>query len=269
MRGFWKNLSLREFWQASYLGLFAILFACIFTIYGCENGVFNRKTCTHWLQDFSLNLLAEIIGILLVLILVNRSLKINKEREKQRFRQIALRSLKLVLQKQFYLLFYLFKSSIDSPPKKKYLDISDLFDENYFDLIGNLDLLTTAPVADINGKSRDWLDYLSTEFSHLKISFHKVLDRYSFCLDSEVVDVLERLADAALISFIEVLSEAKQDKQINFQGDLLSECRDYLVEYSQLFLKLIDIYNQSALPEDRLKIDGQKWDNLWGTFSTK
>lgn len=60
MRGFWKNLSLREFWQASYLGLFAILFACIFTIYGCENGVFNRKTCTHWLQDFSLNLLSQL-----------------------------------------------------------------------------------------------------------------------------------------------------------------------------------------------------------------
>jgi hypothetical protein len=263
MRKFWQKLLFKDFWQTSYLGLFAILLGCIFCNYGCIAKIFDQNICHQWLQDFSLNLLAEVIGIFLVLILVNRSLAINQEQEKQRFRRIAFRSFKIILQKQFYLFFNLLKASTKSKPHKKYVTIADLFDEVYFDLVGNLDLLTTAPVSDINGKSRDWLDYLLTEFCNLKVALYKVLDRYSFCLDSEVVDVVERLADAGLISFISILAEAKRDNQIEFRGDLLSECRDYLIEYSQLFMQLVHIYNQSALPPDRLEIDSQKWEDLW------
>ncbi|PSB01902.1 hypothetical protein [Merismopedia glauca] len=263
MRKLWQNLLFKDFWQASYLGLFIILFVCIFCNYGCITQVLNQNICHQWLQDFSLNLLAEVIGIFLVLILVNRSLAINQEQEKQKFRRIAFRSFKIILQKQFYLFFHLLKASSHSKPHKKYLTIYDLFDENYFDLVGNLDLLTTAPVRDINGQPRDWLDYLLTEFANLKVALYKVLDRYSFCLDSEVVDVVEQLADAGLITFISVLGEAKRDNQIEFRGDLLSECRDYLIEYSQLFIQLVDIYNQSALPQDRVEINSQKWQDLW------
>lgn len=263
MRELLNRKSVREFFKTSYFPLALLLLICFFISYGCLTNCLDKYICNDWLKDFSLNLLAELIGILLFLILVNRTISINEDKEKKRFREIAFRHFKLTLNRQLNLLFYMLKASVEVKPENPYEKIEDLFDDTYFNEVGFLDLLKTAPVLTSNGEEMDWLDYLYSEFSSLKSALYKVVDRYSFYLDSEIVDLLEEVADAGFISFITVIREAKQCNNVELQGDLLSECKTLLMEYTSLFLKLVELYNQSVASKSEIKIDSSKWSELW------
>jgi len=265
MREFFKKVSLKEFFQTSYFPLVLILLLCVIIFYGCIVNPLGETVCNDWLKDLSLNLVAELIGILLVLILVNRSIELNQAKERKRFRKIAFRQFKLVLHKHIHLLFNMFKASSEAKPEINYEKIEDLFKDTYFKEVGFLDLLKPAPVLNHKGEEMDWLDYLFSEFASLRAALYKVVDRYSFYLDSEVVDLLEEVADAGFISFITVIREAKECNDVELRGDLLSECQPLLMEYTSLFIRLVELYNQSVASESQMiKIDSSKWNELWG-----
>ena len=256
-------MGFKNIWRKYYFTLFSLLIGLIYLLFSCSNNLFNQSVCQSWLKDLSLNLVAELIGILMVLFLVNRSLEIQQEQEKSRFRKIACRQLKLVLNKQFYLLFNIFKAAIENKPEKNYQTIEDLFDNLYFEEVGFLDLLKTAPVLSSNGEEIDWLDYLFNELSSISSVVNKIVDRYCFYLDAEVVDLLEEFADADFISFVTVLREAKQCNQSYLRGDLLSECQPLLREYTILFVRVLNFYNHSVEERYKINIDANKWHQLW------
>ncbi len=263
MWDFIKHISLKEFAKTYYFSLSVLLFICIAICYGCEVNYLNQSICNAWARDLFLNLIAEIIGILLVLFFVNRSVTINQQQEKSRFRQIAFRQLKMVLTRHVYLLFYMLKASVEVKPNKTYENLSDLFDDTYFNELGNLDLFKVAPVLTPRGNTMNWLDYIYSEFSSLKSAISKVMDRYSFSLDSEEVDLLEEFNDTAFIYFISVLREAKELNNFEVRGDLLSECEHLLREYTTFFLRIVDLYNHSLPSKSQIKIDSSKWNELW------
>ena len=148
----------------SYILLFLILFLSIFSSYSCINGLWiDQKMCGVWLEELSINLIAEVTGILLVLFSVNKAVREGREKEKSKFKEIAFRQLKFTLRKQIYLFFEILKASTPQKPDKTYKQLEDLFDDTYFKEVQNLDLLTMAPVLTPAGEPMDWLDYLVYE----------------------------------------------------------------------------------------------------------
>ncbi|NER33941.1 MAG: hypothetical protein F6J93_07830 [Oscillatoria sp. SIO1A7] len=228
-----------------------------------NNWVSLGDTCNLWLKDFSLNLTAELMGILLVLFSVNQTVKNSQEKEKNKFKEIAFRQLRYVLRKQIYLLFEMFKATVEVRPDKDYQVLVDLFDDTYFNEVKYLDLLSPAPMVTSQGDEMDWLDYLHSELLSLKSALGQVVDRYSFYLDSEVVDVMEELSDSVFIRFINSIWEAKNINAIGDRGDLLSACKDLLREYATSLLKLMELYNQSAASDRQITMDRRKWNDWW------
>ena len=160
----------------------------------------------------------------------------------------------------------MFKASVEVDPCRTYETLEDLFDETYFYELGFLDLLKPAPMLTPRGEEIDWLDYLFTECTSLSVGLGKVVDRYSYYLDSEIVDLMEEVADAGFIRFISSIREAKQWHEISIiRGDLLSECQTLLKEYTSSVMKLIDLYNMSVEPERQIKIDKNQWREWWGS----
>jgi len=259
-----KHILLKTFIKTYYFSLSILLLFCTAISYGCLANYFDESMCNAWVKDFFLNLIAEIVGILLVLFFVNRSVTLNQDVERKKFTSIALRQLKLVLQKQVYLLFNMFKASVEFKPSNNYETLKDLFDDTYFQEVGFLDLMKVSPGFNHSGVQMDWIDYLFSEFSSFKLALSKVVDRYSFHLDSEVVDLLEELNDSGLIYFVSALKEAKECNDFELRGDLLSECEPLLREYTTLFLQLLDLYNKSVTIKNEIKLDSSKWNELWG-----
>lgn len=260
---FFKELFLVGFGKRYYFYLFLLLFGLIGGFYACTTNFLNQTMCNLWLKDLLLNLIAEVFGILIFLYFVNRIVRSNKESEKKKFQEIAFRQLKMGLYKQVYLWFYMYKASVKEKPVRLYQKIEDLFDEIYFKELEFLDLLKVSPNISPMGEEMDWLDYVYLECNNLRIGIDKVVDRYSFYLDSEVVDLMEEVANAGLIRFITSIREAKQWGDLGLRGDLLSECKPLLKEYTQALLKILELYNKTVSFEKQIQINAAKWEELW------
>lgn len=260
-----KKLFNPSFLYKSYLILFLMLFISIFFSAGCINNYsfLDADVCNVWLEELSINLIAEISGILLVLVSVNKTVRENREREKTKFREIAFRPLKIVLQKQIYLFFEIFKAATKEKPEKEYRNLEDLFDDTYFDELKYLDILKPAPVLSPVGDKMDWLDYLVSECSNLTGALNRVVDRYALYLESELVDLMEKMADAAFIRFINSIWQAKQSNGLTSKGDLLFACEEMLKEYAECLVRLVEIYNENVPSDRRIIIDEKQWKEWW------
>lgn len=265
MLKFFKNaFSKPSFFQESYLILFFILFIVIFLSSSCINGYFiDANVCEEWLQELSINLVAEVTGILLVLFSVTKTVRESREKEKNKFKEIAFRQLKFVFRKQIYLFFEMLKASVKEKPDKTYQNLEDLFDDEYFESLKNLDLLKLAPILSPEGKKMDWLDYLVLECSNLKKALNRVVDRYAFYLESEVVDLMEEMTDAAFIRFITSIWEAKKSNSLSSKGDLLFACENLLREYTSALIKLVELYNENVPSDRQIVIDEAQWKEWW------
>ncbi|MCT7953637.1 hypothetical protein [Laspinema palackyanum] len=259
-----KKLLIPSGLNKSYILLFLILFLSIFSSYSCINGLWiDREMCGVWLEELSINLIAEVTGILLVLFSVNKTVRESREKEKNKFKEIAFRQLKFTIRKQIYLFFEILKASTPQKPDKPYKKLEDLFDETYFREVQNLDLLTMAPVLTPAGEPMDWLDYLVSESLNLRTALGRVVDRYAFYLESEVVDLMEEMTDASFIRFLTSLWEAKRLNGLTSKGDLLFACEDMFREYADSLVKLVKFYNENVTSDRQIIIDEQQWQEWW------
>ncbi len=96
---------MKNFLRNSYISLILLAFFLLLLY-------LKNPGTTHWLQDFTLNLMTEIIGILLVVILIDRVININQENERKKLQEIAFQQLRIPLLHHFTLLFNIFKSSV-------------------------------------------------------------------------------------------------------------------------------------------------------------
>ncbi|MCT7971495.1 hypothetical protein [Laspinema olomoucense] len=259
-----KKLLLPSGLNKSYILLFFILFLSIFSSYSCINGLgIDPEICRVWLKELSINLIAEVTGILLVLFSVNKAVRESREKEKNKFKEIAFRQLKFTIRKQIYLFFEILKASTPQKPDKTYKRLEDLFDDTYFKEVQNLDLLTRAPVLTPAGEPMDWLDYLVYESLNLRSALGRVVDRYAFYLESEVVDLMEEMTDASFIRFLTSLWEAKRLDGLTSKGDLLFACEDMFREYADSLVKLVKFYNENVTRDRQIIIDEQQWQEWW------
>ena len=216
-----------------------------------------------------MNLAADLVGILGGLFTENQTVAANQEKEKRKFREIAFRQLRFVLRKQIYLFFDIFQAAVEAKPDQEYQKIGDLFDETYFQEVNFLDWLKMAPVVTPPGEEMDWLDYLYSECSSRQSALGQVVDcyadlsvRYSFYLDSQVVDVMEELSASVFIRFIGSIWDAKKMKAVGDRGDLLFACKDLLQDYTMTLLELVAIYNESVTSDANATPDGVRQINM-------
>jgi len=246
---------MKNFLRVSYSLLFLFLVICL-VIY------FTNPFGTQWSKDFTLNLTAEIIGILLVVFLIDRVININQERERKRRQAIAFQQLRIPLLHHFHLLFHIFKSSTETRPDKDYKDVVGLFDDRYFIEIAFFDFSKEAPVV----PPTDWFNRLSRECQRFKEALNNTMEKYSLYLESDTIDLMEEIINSHFISFIlqaPVIPKIDKEKGFKRQYNLFSGqgmC-DLVKEYTVLFSRLVDSYNQNVLHEKRIEMTDDLWRN--------
>lgn len=216
---------------------------------------------TNWLQAFSLNLMTNIISMLLVVLLIDRVISINQENERIMRQKIAFQQLRLPLLHHFTLLFDIFKASVQVKPDKNYKNVSDLFDDMYFDQITFLDFSKPSPLE----PPTDWFNYLAQNCLDFKDNLNRTVEKYSFFLDPDVIDLIEEIVNSPFIGFILMAPRIPEwhrregyTRRYEFFGG--QGMIDLVKKYTELFVKLVEHYNQNALNEKKIIMTN----NLWG-----
>jgi len=219
------------------------------------------------LRDISLNLIAEIIGIFLVIFFVDNIISINKANEEKRIVRSALQQLHSPLKKQLEVLFNVFKTSIEIKPDKHYKFVSDLFDNFYFNSIKNFNFSKIASHISIfilNYPS--WIGHLTHEILSFKEIANKILFKYSRHLEPEYIDMIEDIIDSDFIKFIYEVDLVESNPEMNnifpkdFNFFANDEIQYYLKNYTELLTKLINKYNQNVEDSEKIFIDDIWWD---------
>jgi len=174
--------------------------------------------------------------------------------------KIAIQQLRFPLLHHFFLLFNILKACVQVKPNKNYKNVSDLFDDLYFDQITFLDFSKPAPVA----PSMDWFNYLAKECLEFKENLNQTLNKYSTILELYMLDLIEEIINSAFIAFIlNVRTTREFDKQLGITRtyNFFSVTIDLVKEYTRSFTRLIDYYNQYAPNEKRIIMEDYLWQN--------
>jgi len=222
------------------------------------------------IQSFGMNLTTELIGILVVLLVVDLAVKISKQHKLAKYRSIAFSRLQKPIIHHARLFTYLLKASVLKKPDKKYINIADLFDEEYFSEIKKLNLSAKAPSI----PERIWYQYISQECFKFSESINNTLDKYAIYLDTEISELLEDIYDSRFLGiFLERFPLRRFDGthwvhldnifegQItpSFSGFFEGQALDFLKEHAEMFVKLVDVYNDSVPLHKSIKFDNKLW----------
>jgi hypothetical protein len=247
-----KNLPL-----ISYI-ILSVLSVISFVIY------FNAPSAMEWdwLRHITVNLGTGIIVALLTVLLIDNIIRINREKERKKYQSVALRQLQIPLIHQFHLLFYIFKSSVEIKPQKTYQYVRDLFDDNYFVQLAFFDFSKKAPIwGDLQ-----WFDYLPRECTKFRDALSRTVEKYSLYLDSGIIEIMEEIINSDFISIVlqapairEIDRHEGYKRSYNFFAG--SGMCDIVREYTSLFTRLVEHYNELAPQEKRVLMRDDLWRN--------
>jgi hypothetical protein len=215
-----------------------------------------------WVRNITVNLGTGIIVALLTALLIDAIINRKQERERKRYELVGLQQLRIPLLHQFQLLFNIFKASVEIKPQNIYQNLRDLFDEDYFVQLAFFDFSKPAPIA----TPLQWFDYLSHECTKFRDALNRTVEKYSIYLDSETLDVIEQLINSSFISFILQAPAVREvDKRGGFSRDYNffagSGMGDIVREYTSLFLKLMEYYNEQVAQENKIVFKDDLWRN--------
>lgn len=247
------------------------LYIAFFLLITCFVVSFSIHSQTNWLKGFSLDVAAEIIGILLVIFSIDLVMDAEREKERQKLEKVALQQLHRPLLRHFHLLINLFKATVKVKESKDYKDIADLFDDFYFEQLSILDFSQPAPV--IKSVEMSWLDYLLWECQQFRESLNRTVEKYSSFLQPDVIDLIEEIINSPFIWWLvqspkfhqleqtSVTSKNCQKNGCNGQVNLLAspEVRQLIKEHTMAFIQLIELYNEKVTVENQIKMTEDLW----------
>lgn len=222
------------------------------------------------LKSITLHLSTGIFVVLLTIFLIDYINSRSQEKERKKYQSVALQQLEIPLTHQLYLLFYIFKSSLETKPQKIYRNVRDLFDDNFFDHLAFFDFSKKAPIYGPVFGGTQWFDYISHDCKEFVDSLNHTVAKYSLYLDSEIVEIMEQIINSLFISLVlkaPVMREiAKNEGFKQGSGNLFAapgvlEC---VHEYTGLFTKLVEHYNGFVTEEKKIlirKTDDDLWRN--------
>jgi hypothetical protein len=226
--------------------------------------IYGTVSHTDWVAEPSLNLGANIVGILLTVLLIDTVIRRNENTERRRIRRITFQQLRRPLLRHLQVLYGMYKASVLQAPDVRSADIPGLFDARYFAELAFLDFPKPAPVS--SPIPLQWFDYLSMAASEFKADLGRTIDRYALFLDSESVELTETLINSVFISLLQqvpAIRDAGHRGQAVpianiWAGEGMSEIvREYVVSYTPL----VEHYNRTVNDEERLTPNDDLWRN--------
>ncbi|PZX46938.1 hypothetical protein [Algoriphagus chordae] len=150
-------------------------------------------------EDFSLNLITEILGIFITVLLIDLVIKRKDDREKKKILKNTFAQFKIPAQNLLSFFASIYKASTDTKPKEWNTDYKSLLStEQFYDSIKHLDFLKTAPVT----PSTNWINHSHHQMTGIKNGFEKIIDKYAFALDSQIISDLEWLTNNWIINIL-------------------------------------------------------------------
>ncbi|MBE9129847.1 MULTISPECIES: hypothetical protein [unclassified Coleofasciculus] len=232
---------------------------------------FSIHSQTNWIKGFSLDVAAEIIGILLVIFSIDLVIDAEREKERQKLEKVALQQLRRPLLRHFGLLINLFKTTVKVKENNDYKGIADLFDDFYFEQLAILDFSQPAPV--IKSVEMSWLDYLLWECQQFRESLNRTVEKYSSFLQPDVINLIEEIINSPFIWWVvqspksyqlEKTSATPKNSEkngLNGQVNLLArpEVRQLIKEHTMAFVGLVELYNEKVSLENQIKMTEELW----------
>ena len=231
---------------------------------------FKASSAWIWIRDITINLGAGIIVVILTIILIDNIISSNQEKERKKYQSVALQQLETPLVRQLYLLFYIFKASLEIKPQKQYQNVRDLFDDDFFQHLVFFDFSKKAPIYGPVFGGTQWFDYISHECKEFVDALNRTLGKYSLYLDSEIVEIMEQIINSFFMSFV---SKAPVMRDIaKNEGYKQGPCNFFnapgmgetVREYTDLFTRLVEHHNDLVTEEKKILIrmnDHELWRN--------
>lgn len=231
--------------------LFGIILLIVWRIY------VNTNT---WIENFSLNLFTEIVGILLVVFLIDRIINRNRNKEKERYENIAIKQFRIPLIHQILFLLKLYKASTLTKPEKITDQIDNLFPEDFFKQIVYLDFSKDAPQL----PAVQYLDYCVQEIKRFKESISRTLEKYSIYLSPDIIELIENILNSHFIFFMMQLTRIREidksegiKRQYNF---FMGYRMDTIIrEYIDLMKSFITKVNSHLSSDNKIHISTTVW----------
>lgn len=151
-----------------------------------------------WLGAYLSNIAAGLVGSLIIIFLVDKIIERNRETERVRIVRIALKRLSIPLINHMRLLCSIYKASTRSKPASLPTTFDDLFSDKYYNEISFLDFSKKAPVI----PERDWFTYMHNMMTSFKKKTEEIIDTYAVFLDVALLDILERVANSSILSYV-------------------------------------------------------------------
>lgn len=212
-------------------------------------------------RSFTLNLLTEIVGILLTILLIDAVIRRRETREQKRYRSVTLQQMRIPLIQHLHLLFNMYKASVEEKPTKDVANVADLFTDDYLKEIQYLDLGSPGPVH----PPMQWFEYMNLEINRMHDALGRVVDKYAMYLDPDTLDVAEQLINSPLVNTVGHFrtmyglqcTPAGQDSPFVPLFGLNEVVHDHVHAFS----KLVEIYNEEVSGDRKIAIEDPMWLN--------
>ncbi|MDD4778869.1 MAG: hypothetical protein PHV53_11360 [Fermentimonas sp.] len=215
------------------------------------------------LSDLSLAYMASFIFFILVQYLP-------ETKKRQKYQEIALRQLRIPLYVHARLFLYVYKSSVTEITNSNLDALEDLFNDSFYKEIRAFDVTKQAPL----DSQKTWIEYIGQECLRFSNSLEKITDKYTYYLDSNIIEAIEELRNSHFMRFflgeaeirvytiencwvhIDNVLDSYKGKNVsifNASGEL-----DIVKEHIEYFLSLVKIYNDTHQSKP-IVVDNQLW----------
>jgi hypothetical protein len=151
-----------------------------------------------WLESIGSNLAAGFLGSFITVLLIDRAIAKEHDRESRRVRALALGQLRPFTLQLLELLFSWLRAAVKHPPQEKLSEIVEIFSQEYYRELRFFDFSKPAPVT----PQMTWFRWSAMVINQFRGATSNVLDKYAMFLDGETLELLEAFANSNSLGFI-------------------------------------------------------------------
>lgn len=233
------------------------LVLCVFLVF--FGALFQFSADGSWQRDLSLNLVAEIVGILATVLLIDVAVRRHSEAERKRVRALVMTKLAGPLGGHMHVLLDMYKAACSTQPQHLPATPVGLFTETFFADLARLDL--SAPAPGIPPYTGTWADRCAHEAKKFPDELGTLLDRYLAFLEVEEVELLESLMRSSLLAYLsQVPRSFVMDRVNSWQRtyNLLEPMNRLVRDHAELLKRIVKVHD-SVRPAAPIRLDVGIW----------
>lgn len=195
---------------------------------------------------------------------------IPEQEKKRKYQGVAFKQLRYPLSNHLDLLVYMYKATIINKPNINPINVSDIFDDYYYNEMKLFDIHAKAPVI----SSKSWFEFINSKCLAFADSLENTVGKYSIYLDDSTINLIESIRHSLFMqiylqeatSFINIdnnlliiddyitLSNTDDKSMLIFDNNIANI---ELKEYIKSILNLIDLCNREN--DKPISIDRYNW----------